>query len=91
MISNDTGPMHIALCTKTPIICLFGPCSPELSGIHENTIKVYKEINCSPCVHEFEVSPCNGENICMQLISPQEVFEKFEFLINRPSTQRHWL
>jgi len=35
MVSNDTGPMHISFCTKTPIICLFGPCSPEQYGINE--------------------------------------------------------
>ena len=32
MISNDTGPMHLAFATNTPIVCLFGPCSPEQYG-----------------------------------------------------------
>lgn len=77
MISNDTGPMHIAFCTKTPIICLFGPCSPEQYGIEETAHIIYKKVYCSPCVHDFEVSPCKGNNVCMQLITVAEVFERF--------------
>lgn len=77
MISNDTGPMHIAFCTKTPIICLFGPCSPEQYGTEKTAHIIYKKVYCSPCVHDFEVSPCKGNNVCMQLITVDEVFEYF--------------
>lgn len=89
MISNDTGPMHIAFCTKTPIICLFGPCSPDQYGMNGGTTHIiYKNVYCSPCVHDFEVSPCKGENICMKLITVDEVYSKFQQVINTsiPST-----
>jgi len=74
MISNDTGPMHIAFCTQTPIVCLFGPCSPNQYFAGENAYFIYKKVYCSPCVHDFEVAPCHGNNICMKMISPDEVF-----------------
>ncbi len=32
LITNDSGPMHIAAATKTPLIALFGPEDPELFG-----------------------------------------------------------
>jgi ADP-heptose:LPS heptosyltransferase len=72
-ITNDTGPMHIAYSLKKPTIALFGPCSPEQYGTMENTICLYKNVYCSPCVHEFIVPPCKGNNECMKQISVDEV------------------
>lgn len=76
VISNDTGPMHLSFAVNTPVVCLFGPCSPEQYGISTNAIVIYKKVYCSPCVHDFEVAPCNGNNVCMQLISTNEVYDK---------------
>ncbi|MBI9068781.1 MAG: glycosyltransferase family 9 protein [Salinivirgaceae bacterium] len=78
IISNDTGPMHIAFSQQTPIVCLFGPCSPEQYGMNNNAIVVYKNIYCSPCVHDFEIAPCKGNNVCMKLITLTEVLESIE-------------
>lgn len=81
MVSNDTGPMHIAFSTKTPIICLFGPCSPDQYGMSENAHIIYKAVYCSPCVHDFITPPCNGNNNCMKLITVKEVYDKI-ILVN---------
>ncbi|MBI1836404.1 MAG: glycosyltransferase family 9 protein [Flavobacteriia bacterium] len=78
MLSNDTGPMHIAFSTETPIICLFGPCSPDQYGLSEKAHIIYKPVYCSPCVHDFTTPPCNGENICMKLIQVGEVYSVFK-------------
>jgi lipopolysaccharide heptosyltransferase II len=32
LITNDSGPMHIAAATKTPLVALFGPEDPSLFG-----------------------------------------------------------
>jgi ADP-heptose:LPS heptosyltransferase len=85
MVSNDTGPMHIAFCTNTPIICLFGPCSPEQYGLSENAHIIYKQVYCSPCVHDFIIPPCKGDNVCMKLISPDEVFTSLKQLLEGSS------
>jgi ADP-heptose:LPS heptosyltransferase len=74
VITNDSGPMHIAFAFQKITIGLFGPCSPEQYGFHPFSIPVYKKIYCSPCVHEFDISPCHGNNQCMQLIEVDEVF-----------------
>lgn len=84
MISNDTGPMHIAFTTDTPIICLFGPCSPIQYGTSKFAHIIYKKTYCSPCVHDFSIPPCKGHNICMQLITINEVFTKFNELMITP-------
>ncbi len=76
VITNDTGPMHIAFACNTPTIALFGPCSPDQYGWNANTKIIYKQVYCSPCVHEFITPPCKGNNSCMQLITLQEVMEE---------------
>ena len=76
LVTNDTGPMHIAFSCGTPTVALFGPASPiQYPGI-KNTSIIYKDVYCSPCVHDFVIPPCNGDNICMKLITVSEVFEK---------------
>jgi ADP-heptose:LPS heptosyltransferase len=73
LITNDTGPMHIAMACKTKALALFGPCSPIQYGNNPYCIPIYMKVYCSPCVHEFETSPCNGNNQCMKLINVSEV------------------
>lgn len=75
LITNDTGPMHIGFSQGTQTIALFGPCSPVQFGKSKNTFFVYKHVYCSPCVHEFLIPPCKGNNQCMKLISVEEVWE----------------
>lgn len=77
LITNDTGPMHLASSLKTDVLALFGPCSPQQYGFGANVKTIYKNAYCSPCVHEFVVPPCKGDNQCMKLISVDEVFEAF--------------
>jgi ADP-heptose:LPS heptosyltransferase len=73
MITNDTGPMHIAFALKKKTIALFGPCSPVGYINQPNTEFVYRKIHCSPCVHDYFVSPCNDDNLCMQIITVNEI------------------
>lgn len=75
VITNDTGPMHIAFSCKSPTICLFGPCSPVQYGWVENARIIYKRMYCSPCVHDFGTAPCRGNNVCMQQIAVAEVMK----------------
>jgi hypothetical protein len=67
--------MHLSFACKTPTICLFGPCSPEQYAVNENAYVFFKKVYCSPCVHEFTIPPCGGNNVCMKLITVNEVLE----------------
>ncbi len=85
MITNDTGPMHIAFCVQTPVVCLFGPCSPNQYIFPQNAYPIYKSVYCSPCVHDFEMAPCRGSNICMQWIQVEDVLQTvMKALQNQP-------
>lgn len=73
MITNDTGPLHIASCLQTPVIALFGPAAPAQYTIPQSVTVIYRKVPCSPCVHLSVTPPCRGNNICMKEISPEEV------------------
>lgn len=80
VITNDTGPMHIASSMNKKTIALFGPCSPQQYAVGENLYPIYKNLYCSPCVHEFLVPPCKGNNQCMKSIGVDEVVRAIELI-----------
>jgi len=76
LVSNDSGPMHIAFSLRMKTVALFGPCHPEQYGcdrIHDNVYVIYRSVYCSPCVHDFPEPPCKGNNQCMQMITVEDV------------------
>ena len=48
----------------------------------KNAHIIYKPTYCSPCIHDFEIAPCKGNNVCMKLITVKEVFEKVSQLLD---------
>jgi ADP-heptose:LPS heptosyltransferase len=75
IITNDTGPMHISFSLGRPTVSLFGPASPSQYGQNPSAFGIYKNIYCSPCVHDFLTPPCKGDNQCMKQITVEEVFD----------------
>jgi lipopolysaccharide heptosyltransferase II len=86
LITNDSGPLHLAEALATPAVSFFGPETPLLYGpTGHNQVVFYKGIYCSPClnVHNQKQAPCKGNNVCMKLISPEEVFASTEMVLQR--------
>lgn len=78
VVSNDSGPLHLASVLGAPTVALFGPETPLLYGPQSSTnITLYKGIYCSPCLNMYnsKVAPCRGDNQCMKLITVEEVFD----------------
>jgi heptosyltransferase II len=74
VLTNDTGPMHMAIALQRPTVCLFGPANPEHYGQDLPYVEIfYAQVFCSPCLYEADEPPCNGNNICMQRIEPHAV------------------
>lgn len=79
VVSNDTGPAHIAAALGTKTLVIFGPTNPlTTKPFTENAQIIYKKVECSPCM----LRSCPIDHRCMTRISAAEVFEKVqEFLI----------
>jgi ADP-heptose:LPS heptosyltransferase len=82
-IGGDSGPLHIAATTRTPIVALFGPTLPDRSmpwrdpSIGALAIDA-GPLPCRPC-HQRHCIP--GDFRCLTMISPNMVVEAAEKLL----------
>ena len=56
VISNDSGPLHVAAATGTPVVGFFGPETPVLygpagPGSGAGHLVFHKSLSCSPCIN----------------------------------------
>ena len=51
MVTNDSGPMHIAAALEVPVFAVFGPTDPELTGPYGKGVSavIKGQVKCSPC------------------------------------------
>ncbi len=79
VISTDSGPMHLAVAVKTPVVALFGPTDPARTGPYGAGHKIIRtDITCSPCF----LKKCSTKK-CMEDISPEQVFTVVKELVRR--------
>ena len=54
VISNDTGPMHVAAALGRPLIALFGPTNPRHTGPYGklNSVLQLNSLPCVPCMKQ---------------------------------------
>jgi ADP-heptose:LPS heptosyltransferase len=81
MITNDTGPMHVAAALGKPLVALFGPTEPRRTGPYGQAAGVLRHnLPCSPCLK----SHCTWKNPeeCLRAISPALVLERVSRLLN---------
>jgi lipopolysaccharide heptosyltransferase II len=81
MVTNDTGPMHVAAALGKPLVALFGPTEPRRTGPYgqlENVLRI--ELPCSPCLKSF--CTWKNPNECLDAISPATVFARVQKLLS---------
>ncbi len=84
LITNDGGPGQFSALTKLPTLVFFGPETPALySPLAPNIHCLYSALSCSPCLtaYNHRNSPCDGNNRCLQLITPQQVLDQAHALL----------
>jgi ADP-heptose:LPS heptosyltransferase len=85
LITSDSGPMHIAEALDVPVVSFFGPETPNLYGpLSLQSIAFYANLFCSPCLNTYNHKRTNcSNNICMQSITAEEVFNKIKAMFIR--------
>jgi ADP-heptose:LPS heptosyltransferase len=85
VVSNDSGPMHIAAAAGSRVLGIFGPTRPELQGPYgAGNCTIRREgLGCLGC----NLTSCTIGNVCMADLSVDEVFDAFTRLMRQPTSQ----
>ena len=79
VITHDSGPMHLAGLSGSPILALFGPTNPyEKIPRGKQPIKFIWEgekYACCPCYDGKTYAACQ-DNVCLKNITAQRVYEE---------------
>jgi len=71
LVTNDTGPAHIAAALERPTIVLFGPTDPTTTRPFSNSADIVRRPPaCAPCM----LRDCPIDHRCMTAITPEEVY-----------------
>jgi heptosyltransferase-2 len=84
LISNDSGPVHIASAVGTPSVVIFGRKDPGLSPLRwgplgKNDKVLHKDPGCTDCL----AHKCLNGFRCLYLVTAKEVFDSAVDIISR--------
>jgi heptosyltransferase-1 len=73
VVTNDTGPMHVAAALRRPVVALFGPTNPDRTGPYHQRRNVLQatQLPCVPCLKDR----CSFSEplACLKTITPEMV------------------
>ena len=81
LLSNDSGPVHIACAVGTPVAAVFGRWGGGLSPTRwgptgENSLVLHEDVGCRPCL----AHNCTIGFACLQAVSLKRVQVAVEYL-----------
>jgi heptosyltransferase II len=90
LITNDSGPMHIAEALQVPVVAIFGPTHPKLgfAPIGQPNVVLSANVECSPCSLHGERKCHKKTRLCMDLITADMVVKAVEGLLKKHKTIR---
>ena len=81
LVTNDTGPAHIASALGRPTLVIFGPTNPLTTRPFSSLGEIVRHPpDCAPCM----LRDCPIDHRCMTAISPEEVFECARVMLGKP-------
>jgi lipopolysaccharide heptosyltransferase II len=81
-ITNDSGPMHLAVALDRPVISVFGPTDPVWIGPYRRADAIlHADLECSPC-YLRKLKECRHDHACMRGVSAPAVIERAERILS---------
>lgn len=85
LISNDSGPVHIAAAVGTPVVDIFGRNQRGLSPLRwgplgEGHVILHHEVGCVTCL----AHNCDIDFLCLTSLSVDEVYQAACSILQRP-------
>jgi len=82
VISNDSGPMHLAVAVGTRVVVIFGPTSPLLTGPYGNGryVVLRKDTGCKIPCYDLKCK----DNRCMKAVTVEDTLEAVYEIVKHP-------
>ena len=85
MLTNDGGPLHMAVALGVKTVSIFGPVDDKVYGSYPPSEKhtvIKKDLPCRPCYYNFKIPVCEQDKYCLKGISADEVFNSVKNILN---------
>jgi heptosyltransferase II len=80
LITNDSGPMHLAAALGVPQLAIFGSTSEVATGpLNANATVLKHQVDCNPCF----LRKCPTDFRCMKEIAVQQVVEAAQSILDK--------
>jgi heptosyltransferase-2 len=84
LVTNDSGPMHIAAALGTPLVAIFGPTDWRTTSPWTRTAKIVRvDVDCSPCMRR----ECDRGHECMLGVTADMVVSAARELVEESSRE----
>lgn len=78
LVTNDTGPAHLASALERPVLVIFGPTDPRTTSPFSKSAEIIRQPpDCAPCM----LRDCPIDHRCMTVISPEEVYQRATLIL----------
>jgi len=78
LVTNDSGPMHLAAALGVPVVAVFGPTDSRETGPVGDAHRIVREpVHCSPC----KLRECPIDHRCMTRIGVDRVIAEAQGLL----------
>ena len=85
LITNDGGPMHLAVALGVRSVSIFGPVSELIYGPFPSSdqhLVLKWDMPCRPCYQDFRLSVCDKDKECLKQVTVDMAFDAAARLLN---------